>query len=98
MNPAGMTKLLTHIRPEDGQVVAQFRESSPDAIETLRAVKLGVLMLADAAERAGCGADLLELVHVFRDDLGLFAEGAFTTEAIKDAIQTLAPWVGWKLS
>jgi len=98
MSPAAMANLLTHIRLEDGQVVARFTDRTPDAVEALRGVKPGVLMLADAAERAGCTADLLELVHVFRDDLALFTEGAFTTDAIVDAIQTLAPWAGWKLN
>lgn len=98
MSPADMTNLLTHIRLEGGQVVARFTDRTPDAVEALRAVKPGVILLADAADRAGCAADLLELTQVFRDDLVLFTEGAFTVEAIVDAIQTLAPWVGWRLN
>lgn len=96
MSPADAVRRLAAVHVEAGDVRCRLSEHSDEAIQALRLVKPGVLLLAEAADRAGCEAPLVELVHVFRDDLVLFTAGEFTEAAVVDAIETLAPIHGWQ--
>lgn len=98
MTPEQATSYLLQIKVSGESVSATVATHAPDSVwQALREVRSAVLLLNQAAAKAGCVEPLHILVREFRQDLEAMATGRYPIETVADAITIIAPGYGWAI-
>lgn len=84
------------LRVAGGSLAVRWHHRTPEAVEALRQLKPGLLLLDRAARMAGCTEPLVVLAHEFRLDLQLLTDGAFSVEVVATAIEHVGLGHGWQ--
>lgn len=94
MNPSALINVAS-MREEAGELVIVAKAEQVEAVRSLGPLKPALLALSSSAKRIGVDEPLLVIAREFAQDLDDITAGLYTTDALDDAMRTLANARAW---